>query len=90
MAGEIKHEILAHPEPVTSIALSTESPNFAISSGSNCIIRVWDLTKGIAVQDLGGHRTRGGEGVCKVVGHPDHHFLASAGADGVVRLWAHS
>lgn len=87
MADALKEDLLAHPEAVTSLALSPLTPTSIITSSTNCEMRVWDLTKNVSTQDLGGHRSRGGEGVCQVAAHPDLAFLASAGADGVVRLW---
>ena len=59
-----------------------------ISASTDCTLRLWDLNKKTSIQDLGGHRKRADEGVCAVVSHPELPIVASAGADGVVRLWS--
>lgn len=59
-----------------------------ITASADCSCRVWDLASKSSVQELVGHRERADEGVLRVVGHPVLPVLASAGADGVIRLWS--
>ncbi|EIW70885.1 hypothetical protein TREMEDRAFT_29277 [Tremella mesenterica DSM 1558] len=87
-SGNMTHNILAHPSPLTSIILSPLSPMSLITSSTDCTMRVWDIAKKTSLQDLIGHRQRSDEGVCGMAGHPELPVLASAGADGVVRVWA--
>jgi striatin 1/3/4 len=82
-----KETIFAGSAPITTLSLSPSSPTNIISASTTCMIRVWDLTKNVSVQDIESHRVKGGEGICQVVGHPDLPIMASAGADGLVRLW---
>lgn len=82
------HEILAHPAPITSLTLSPSHPHGLLSAASDCSIRVWDLDKKTSVQDCAGHRQRSGEGVVGLARHPELPVVASAGADGVVRVWS--
>ncbi|TYJ52098.1 hypothetical protein B9479_007306 [Cryptococcus floricola] len=81
------HTILAHPSPITSLALSPSSPTCILTSSSDCTVRLWDLGKKTSIQELAGHRKRADEGVCAVGSHPELPVVASVGADGVVRLW---
>jgi striatin 1/3/4 len=83
-----KETYFAHPSPITSLSLSPASPTEMISASTTCVMRVWDLVKGVSVQDIESHRAKGGEGITDVEGHPDLPIMASAGADGVVRLWS--
>lgn len=83
-----KETIFAHPSPITSLALSPASPTGIVSASSTCNIRIWDLIKGVSVQDIESHRVKGGEGVCGLASSGDINVFASAGADGLVRLWA--
>ena len=83
-----KNTILAHPSPITSLSLSPSSPTHILTSSTDCTVRLWDLDKETSIQELGGHRKRSDEGVCAVTSHPEQPVIASAGADGVVRLWA--
>ncbi|OWT41713.1 nuclear mRNA splicing protein [Cryptococcus neoformans Bt1] len=81
------HTVLAHPAPITSLALSPSSPTCILTSSVDCTVRLWDLTKKTSIQELAGHRGRADEGVCAVASHPELPVIGSAGADGVVRLW---
>jgi striatin 1/3/4 len=53
----------------------------------DCSVRLWDLQRKTSLQDLNGHRQRSNEGVTDVASHPELPIIASAGADGVVRIW---
>lgn len=79
--------LLAHPAPITSLALSPLSPMGVLSASVDCSVRLWDLQRKTSLQDLTGHRQRSDEGVTYVASHPELPIVASAGADGVVRLW---
>ncbi|TXT04838.1 hypothetical protein VHUM_03921 [Vanrija humicola] len=81
------HNLLAHPAPVTALALSPMSPMCILSASVDCSVRLWDLQRKTSLQDLTGHRQRSDEGVTDVASHPDLPIVASAGADGVVRVW---
>lgn len=79
--------LLAHPAPITSLALSPLSPMCILSASVDCSVRLWDLQRKTSLQDLSGHRQRSDEGVTHVASHSELPIVASAGADGVVRLW---
>ena len=80
----------AHIDAVTS--LSIDAAGFSlVSGGHDCSVRFWDLLGSHAgVQEMGHHREKGNEGVLAVDFHPSLPFMASAGADGVVKLYASS
>lgn len=80
----------AHLDGVTS--LSIDASGFSLVSGSHdCSIRFWDLLgTRQCVQEITTHREKGREGVMDVEFHPTLPFMASAGADGVVKLYASS
>ncbi|PPQ74192.1 hypothetical protein CVT26_004489 [Gymnopilus dilepis] len=88
--GQCTHSMLAHLDGVTS--LSIDAAGFSLVSGSHdCSVRFWDLlgTRS-CVQELTTHREKAREGVLDVEFHPSLPFMASAGADGVVKLYASS
>lgn len=80
----------AHLDGVTS--LSIDPSGFTLISGSHdCSIRFWDLLGSRAcIQEITTHREKAREGVLDVEFHSSLPFMASAGADGVVKLYASS
>jgi len=88
--GQCTYSMQAHLDGVTS--LSIDASGFSLVSGSHdCSIRFWDLLgTRQCVQEITTHREKGREGVLDVEFHPTLPFMASAGADGVVKLYASS
>ncbi|KAF7974063.1 hypothetical protein HWV62_13471 [Athelia sp. TMB] len=90
VTGQCTHSMLAHLDGVTS--LSIDPSGFSLVSGSHdCSIRFWDLLGSKAcVHEIPAHREKAREGVLDVEFHSTLPFMASAGADGVVKLYASS
>ncbi|KAF8636628.1 hypothetical protein AX17_003437 [Amanita inopinata Kibby_2008] len=90
ITGQCTHSMLAHLDGVTS--LSIDSSGFSLVSASHdCSVRFWDMLGTRAcVQEITTHREKAREGVLNVEYHPSLPFMASAGADGVVKLYASS
>lgn len=82
--------MVAHLDAVTS--LSVDAAGFAlVSGGHDCSVRFWDILGSRAcVQEVTSHREKAREGVLDVEFHPTLPIMASAGADGVVKLYASS
>lgn len=90
ITGQCTHSMLAHLDSVTS--LSIDAAGFSlVSGGHDCSVRFWDLLGTRAcVQEISSHREKALEGVLDVEFHSSLPFMASAGADGVVKLYASS
>ncbi|KAF8556896.1 WD40 repeat-like protein [Imleria badia] len=88
--GQCTHAMPAHLDGVTS--LSIDAAGFSLVSGSHdCSIRFWDvLGSRTCTQEMTTHREKAREGVLDIEFHPTLPFMASAGADGVVKLYASS
>ncbi|KAK7693152.1 hypothetical protein QCA50_002718 [Cerrena zonata] len=88
--GQCTHSMLAHLDAVT--CLSIDVAGFSLVSGSHdCSVRFWDILASKAcVQEITNHREKAREGVLAVEFHPSLPIMASAGADGVVKLYASS
>lgn len=88
--GQCTHSILAHLDAVTSVSL--DAAGFSLVSGSHdCSVRFWDILGTRAcVQEITSHREKAREGVLAVEFHPTLPVMASAGADGSVKLYASS
>ncbi|CAE6530433.1 unnamed protein product [Rhizoctonia solani] len=86
--GECQHSMLAHLDTVTTLSIDTTG--FSLVSGSHDgSIRFWDiLGSKTCVQEINAHREKSNEGTLDVAFHPSMPFIASAGADGVVKIYA--
>lgn len=86
--GECQHSMLAHLDTVTTLSIDTTG--FSLVSGSHDgSIRFWDiLGSRTCVQEINAHRQKSNEGTLDVQFHPSMPFIASAGADGVVKIYA--
>ena len=88
--GQCTHSMGAHTEAV--MCLSIDVAGFSlVSGGHDCSVRFWDILGSKAcVQEITNHREKAREGVLAVEFHPSLPIMASAGADGVVKLYASS
>ncbi|CDO69008.1 hypothetical protein BN946_scf184834.g15 [Trametes cinnabarina] len=86
--GQCTHSMLAHLDAVTSLSL--DAAGFLLVSGSHdCSVRYWEILGSKACkQENTSHREKAREGVLDVEFHPSLPVMASAGADGVVKLYA--
>ncbi|KAI0637251.1 WD40 repeat-like protein [Trametes polyzona] len=88
--GQCTHSMLAHLDAVTSLSL--DAAGFLLVSGSHdCSVRYWEILGSKACkQESTSHREKAREGVLDVEFHPSLPVMASAGADGVIKLYATS
>lgn len=89
-SGQCTHSMLAHLDSVTSLSIDTSG--FTLVSGSHdCSVRFWDMAGSrTCIQEITTHREKAREGVLDVEFHPTMPVMVSAGADGVVKLYASS
>jgi len=88
--GQCTYSMLTHLDSVTTLAIDPAGFSL-VSGGHDCSIRFWDLLNSrTCVQEATCHRVKAHEGVLDVAFHPSLPFLASAGADGIVKLYAAS
>lgn len=96
-SGQRIETLMAHLDSCTAIKLQPYS-NVLASASHDCSVRFWLTEKfsqidgpGVAhdacVQECGGHRKLFGEGVNEIAVNNDGMLLASAGADGVIKLY---
>lgn len=88
--GQCTHSMLAHLDGVT--CLSIDPAGFTlVSGGHDGSVRFWDIIGSKAcVQDINVHREKAREGVLAVEFHQSLPFVASAGADGIIKLYSSS
>lgn len=82
--------MFGHTDGVTSLSIDLAGFSL-VSGGHDNSVRFWDLLgTRQCIQEMSYHRKKGDEGVLDVEYHQSLPFLASAGADGVVKLYASS
>jgi len=90
ITGQCTHSMPAHLDGVTTLSIDLAGFSL-VSGGHDCSVRFWDLLGSRAcVQEISSHREKAKEGVLAVEFHPSLPIMASAGADGVVKLYASS
>ncbi|XP_028398527.1 striatin-like isoform X2 [Dendronephthya gigantea] len=84
--GKQIHSMVAHLDAVT--CLSVDSPGLYLLSGSHdCSIRLWNLETRTCVQEITSHRKKFDESIYDVAFHPRKAYIASAGADGLAKVF---
>lgn len=78
----LKRKLLAHNEPVISVAFSPAGKLLA-SAGANNQIKLWEVESGLLLRTLNDKQ----ETVTRIAFSPDGKLLASGSKEKVVRLW---
>ncbi|XP_014117875.1 PREDICTED: striatin-4 [Pseudopodoces humilis] len=84
--GKVVHSMVAHLDAVTCLALDP-SGAFLLSGSHDCSLRLWHLCERTCVQELPAHRRKHHEAVLAVAFHPRRPLSASAGADGLAKVF---
>ncbi|CAG8539929.1 77_t:CDS:10 [Ambispora leptoticha] len=86
--GQCTYSTLAHMDAVTSLDVDP-SGMILISGGHDSSIRLWDIFNSrTCIQEFVSHRRKSDEGVLSVQYHPNMPWLASGGADSVVKIYS--
>ncbi|KAL1489800.1 hypothetical protein ABEB36_013732 [Hypothenemus hampei] len=85
-SGKMVHSMVAHLDAVTSLAVD---PNglYLLSGSHDCSIRLWHLDNKTCVQEITAHRKKFDESILDVAFHPSRPYIASAGADGLAKVF---
>uniref|UniRef100_A0A183AWZ5 WD_REPEATS_REGION domain-containing protein n=1 Tax=Echinostoma caproni TaxID=27848 RepID=A0A183AWZ5_9TREM len=81
--------MVAHMDAITSLAVDAHGL-YLITGGHDASVRVWDLESRACVQEITNHRAKHNEAVNSVALHPRLPLAASAGADGVCKVYVTS
>ncbi|XP_045480245.1 striatin-3 isoform X4 [Harmonia axyridis] len=86
VSGKMVHSMVAHLDAVTSLAVD---PNglYLLSGSHDCSIRLWHLDNKTCVQEITAHRKKFDESILDVAFHPSKPYIASAGADGLAKVF---
>lgn len=84
--GSLIHSMVAHLEPVTSLAVDAHGL-YLLSGSHDCSIRLWNFDNKTCVQEITAHRKKFDESIFDVAFHPTKPYIASAGADGLAKVF---
>ncbi|KAK9695960.1 1,2-dihydroxy-3-keto-5-methylthiopentene dioxygenase [Basidiobolus ranarum] len=84
--GQCVHSMIAHLDSVSTLDINHTGLQL-VSGGHDSSIRVWDTTMYTCLQEFSSHRRKSDEGVCSIRYHPSLPWLASGGADSIVRIY---
>lgn len=84
--GEMIHSMAAHLDAVSSVAVD---PNglYVITGSHDSSVRFWGMDSKTCVQEFTAHRRKLDESVFDVAFHPTKSHVASAGADGIAKVY---
>ncbi|XP_034471721.1 striatin-4 isoform X1 [Drosophila innubila] len=85
-SGTLVHSMVAHLEPVTSLAVDAHGL-YLLSGSHDCSIRLWNLDNKTCVQEITAHRKKFDESIFDVAFHATKPYIASAGADGLAKVF---
>lgn len=85
-SGTLVHSMVAHLEPVTSLAVDAHGL-YLLSGSHDCSIRLWNLDNKTCVQEITAHRKKFDESIFDVAFHASKPYIASAGADGLAKVF---
>lgn len=85
-SGSLIHSMVAHLEPVTSLAIDAHGL-YLLSGSHDCSIRLWNLDNKTCVQEITAHRKKFDESIFDVAFHPTRPYIASAGADALAKVF---
>lgn len=85
-SGSLVHSMVAHLDAVTSLAIDSHGL-YLLSGSQDCSIRLWNLENKTCVQEITAHRKKFDESILDVAFHPSRPYIASAGADGLAKVF---
>ena len=86
LPGDCTRSQITHLDGVTSLSLDSTGKTL-VSVGHDTSLRFWDLDSLTCLREVAAHRNKQTEGILDVTFHPRMSFVATAGADGTVKLW---
>ncbi|NWT17622.1 STRN4 protein, partial [Vireo altiloquus] len=83
------NQVVTHPsQPLTITASDDRAIRYLDNrTGHDCSLRLWALCHHACVQELPAHRRKHSEAVLAVAFHPHRALSASAGADGLAKVF---
>lgn len=84
--GGHKAMMVAHLDEVTSLACDPTG-KYLLSASHDCSVRIWLFEEKACIQEITSHRKKFDEGIFAVAFHPSLSHFATAGADGLAKVF---
>lgn len=81
-----KSTMVAHLDEVTSLACDPTG-KYLLSASHDCSVRLWLFEEKACIQEITSHRKKFDEGIFAVAFHPSLSHFATAGADGLAKVF---
>lgn len=78
--------MVAHSDEVTSLACDPTG-KYLLSASHDCSARLWLFEEKACIQEITSHRKKFDEGIFAVAFHPSLSHFATAGADGLAKVF---
>ncbi|EQC27278.1 hypothetical protein SDRG_14899 [Saprolegnia diclina VS20] len=85
-AGKCVASVVAHQDAVSSLSMDA-SGLYLASGGHDGSLRFWSVAERTCVHEQSAHRPKYGEAVQDVAYHPTRGFVATGGADSVIKVF---
>jgi striatin 1/3/4 len=85
-SGKSVYHMVAHQDACTDIAIDPTC-FYLLSASHDCSLRLWNLDNKNCIQEMTSHRKKYDESINCIAFHPTKPFIASGGADAVVKIY---
>ncbi|CBY21362.1 unnamed protein product [Oikopleura dioica] len=85
-SGILVHTCSAHADAVSTVAID-KTGAYLLTGGHDSSIRLWNIDTKVCVQEMTAHRPKNDEAVHYATFHINKGYVASAGADGLVKIF---
>eukprot|EP00047_Mylnosiga_fluctuans_P012823 m.27969 g.27969 ORF g.27969 m.27969 type:complete len:622 (+) comp4482_c0_seq1:47-1912(+) len=85
LSGEVVYSTVAHEDIITSVDFDPNGLHL-VSAGHDRSIRFWEFSTRRCITEFTAHRRKADEAIHALRFHPSLPYLASAGADSIVRV----
>ncbi|KAI9595439.1 WD40-repeat-containing domain protein [Syncephalis fuscata] len=86
-SGQCIQSTRAHSDAISSVDIHTTGTTL-ITGGHDGAVKLWDMRNFKCIQEVGTHRRKLDEGVLQVRFHPTLSWLATGGADSVIKIFS--
>jgi striatin 1/3/4 len=85
-SGKMVYQMVAHQDACTDLAIDPTC-FYLLSASHDCSIRLWNIDNKNCIQEMTSHRKKYDESIHCIAFHPTKSYIASGGADAIVKIY---